>query len=282
MSSNASDKKPTIGFIGLGDQGGPIAKAIGEAGYELHIWARSAGALRVLDGVPFVTHDSPAQLGAAAEIIGLCLSEDRDNAEVLTDKGLLQAMRPGGVLVNHGTGLPRAAVETAAFAAELRVTALDAPVSGGHAGAIAKELTTIVGGAEADVERCRPLFETFSKRIVHMGPAGTGQVGKLINNALLMANQENIADMLRIATEMGTDIEALVSVLRSGTGSSIALQVLGSAVRPDNAEHLSRLQVIDMDLFAAAFGDLQVGTGVVTERAYDGAHSLPYLAGTVS
>src|SRR6185437_15536561 len=80
--------------------------------------------------------------------------------------------------------------------------------------------------------RLRPFFETFSKKVAHMGGPGAGQAGKLINNALLMANQKNIADLLAIAQQLDIEIPALIDVLRSGTAASVALQALGTAITP--------------------------------------------------
>ena len=215
---NVRDLK--VGFIGLGDQGAPIARAIAEAGFELHAWARNARSLGALDGVRHVVHESPAELGAVSDIVGLCLNVDDNVREIMTGGGLLAAMRPGSVLVNHGTGLPAFAFEMTRLAKEHGVEVLDAPVSGGHAGAVAKTLVTLVGGEPAVIDRCRPVFASFSSKVAVMGGAGTGQMAKLINNALPMANQENLRDMLAIADGMRVEIPALVDVLRVGTASS--------------------------------------------------------------
>jgi 3-hydroxyisobutyrate dehydrogenase-like beta-hydroxyacid dehydrogenase len=274
-------RKPAVGWVGLGDQGGPIARAVAEAGYPLHVWSRS-GRFGALDGLPYTAHDTPADMGSASGIVGLCLSEDKDNIEILTDGGLLDSLKPGTVLVNLGTGLPAGAVELTRLAEPHRVKVVDAPVSGGHAGAVAKTLTTIVGGDPEVVDSLRPLFETFSTKIAYMGTAGAGQVGKLINNALLMANQKNISDLLDLAVAEQVDIDALVDVLRSGTGSSRALQSLGSAITTDNAEHLSRLQLIDMEIFRQAFEGHGPTVDAVTERAVIGAEDLPKLAALVT
>jgi 3-hydroxyisobutyrate dehydrogenase-like beta-hydroxyacid dehydrogenase len=271
----------TVGFVGLGDQGAPIARAVAEGGFPLHVWSRRPSSLDALDGVLFTAHQTIAEMAAASDIVALCLSEDIDNRQLMIDGGLLAAMRPGAILVNHGTGLPRFAVWMTTTAAAREIDVLDAPVSGGHAGAVAKQLTTIVGGDPATLERARPVFETFSRKIAHMGPAGAGQVGKLINNALLMANQMNIDDMLGIARAMDVNIPELVGVLRSGTASSVALQVLGSAITVQNADHLSKLQLIDMDIFTEAFAALGTRTATITRRAVDGAKSLPRLAEVV-
>jgi 3-hydroxyisobutyrate dehydrogenase-like beta-hydroxyacid dehydrogenase len=272
---------PAVGWVGLGDQGAPIARAIAEAGYPLHAWARRPASLAALDGVPCTAHGTVAGLGAASDIVGLCLNEDRDNRQLMVDGGLLAAMRPGSVLVNHGTGLPAYAAEMTRLAAAYGISVLDAPVSGGRAGAVARQLTTIVGGDAAVVDRLRPLFGTFSAKVAHLGGPGAGQAGKLINNALLMANQKNIADVLGIAQDLGIEIPALVDVLRSGSAASFALQALGTAVTPDNAEHLRRMQLVDMDIFAEAVTGLGDRVTPVSRRAIAGAEALPLLASLV-
>lgn len=267
-----------VGWVGLGDQGAPIARAIAEAGYPLLVWARRPASLDSLAGVPYLAFESVTDLAAAADVVCLCLSEDTDNRQLMLDGGLLEAMRPGSILVNHGTGLPAASVETQALAAEHGVSAIDAPVSGGHAAAAAKRLTTIVGGDTAAVERVRPIFDSFSAKVVHLGDAGSGQVGKLVNNTMLMANQQNIAELLSIAGRLGASIPELVDVLRSGTGSSRALEVIGTAVTPANADHLSRLQLIDMELFNDAVAELGADAQEISRRAVSGAEALPQLA----
>ena len=263
-----------IGWIGLGDQGAPMARAIAEAGFELHVWVRRAASLEALAGVPYVVHDTLADLGSSIDALGLCLRVDADIDDVLLTGGLLDALRPGTVVVNHGTGLPELARTLTARAAVRGVAVLDAPVSGGRPGAEARTLTTIVGGDAGVVERMRPVFDSFSATVVHMGDAGAGQIGKLINNALLMMNQQNVQLVLRLARELQLDTGALIGLLLSGTGSSFALQALGGAVTVENAPHLSALQVIDMELFDQAVASLGVSTPVISARAMQGAEDL--------
>lgn len=255
-----------------------MARAIAEAGFTLHVWARRPQSLDALAGVPYVAHDTPAELGAASHAIGLCLRLDSDLDQVLHGAGLLDSLEPGTVVVNHGTGLPGFAVELSRRAAARGVDVLDAPVSGGRPGAEAKTLTTIVGGDPAVLDRMRPVFESFSKKIAYMGPAGSGQLGKLVNNALLMMNQQNVQLVLRLADELRLDIPALIDLLLSGTGSSFALEALGTAVTSRNAEHLSQLQVIDMELFDEAVASLGVAAPEISARALLGARDLPEAA----
>ncbi|MBT2501057.1 NAD(P)-dependent oxidoreductase [Curtobacterium sp. ISL-83] len=270
-----------VGWIGLGDQGAPMARAIAEAGHTLHVWARRPGSLDALDGLPVTVHATPAELGAASDVVGLCLNDDDGVRDVVTTGGLLAGMRAGSVLVHHGTGLPAFALELADLAAPTGVHVLDAPVSGGRAGAVARRLVTIVGGDAAVLERVRPVFETFSATIAHMGGPGTGQTAKLLNNALLMANQESLDRVLHIAGALGVETGPLVEVLRSGTGSSRALDALGSAITPENADHLERMQLVDMEIFAEAVAGLGADVVPFIERAVRGAHALPRLADEV-
>ncbi|KQX64402.1 NAD(P)-dependent oxidoreductase [Angustibacter sp. Root456] len=194
-----------------------------EAGIELHVWVRRDASLTALAGVPFVVHDELAGLARATNAVPLCLREDSDITDVALNGGLLAAMSPGSILVNHGTGLPDYAVSLAARAADHAVTALDAPVSGGHLGAVAKTLTTIVGGDNGALERMRPIFQTFSTKVAHVGGPGTGQTAKLINNALLMMNQQNVQLDLRLAQRMELDIPQVIDLPLSSTASSFAL-----------------------------------------------------------
>ena len=130
-----------VGFIGLGDQGAPMARAIGDTGFALHVWARRRQSLEALAGIPHTVHDSPASLTAAVDILELCLHDDRDIWQVLGTPGVEDALRPGLIVVNHGTGDPGANREIAGHLAGKKVAYLDAPVSGG---AIPRTLRTDV------------------------------------------------------------------------------------------------------------------------------------------
>jgi 3-hydroxyisobutyrate dehydrogenase-like beta-hydroxyacid dehydrogenase len=159
---------PSVGFIGLGDQGLPMAVAIAEAGYPLQAWARRPASLEALAGVPHARHDNIPGLAAASDIVALCVSTDEDVTALLAG-GLLEGLRPGSVVVNHGTGTPGNAVRITEMCAAAGLESLDAPVSGGRAGAEARTLTTIVGGPGPAARRCEPVFMSFSKHVFHLG-----------------------------------------------------------------------------------------------------------------
>ncbi|MFB0838229.1 NAD(P)-dependent oxidoreductase [Arthrobacter sp. E44] len=273
---------PKVGWVGLGDQGAPMARAIAAAGFQLHVWVRREASLAALQGLPYVRHDTVAGLGAATNVVGLCLREDSDIEEVLTTGGLLESLAPGAILINHGTGLPGYAVSMAQRAATSRVLVLDAPVSGGRSGAEARQLTTIVGGPIQALETVRPVLAAFSAKITHMGAVGSGQTGKLLNNALLMMNQKNAQDILALANNLKLNMGPLMDLLLSGTGRSFALEALTGAVTTDNAEHLKILQVIDMDLFTEAMTSRGQDVATIDRYARAGANGLADAARLVA
>ncbi len=273
--------KLKVGFVGLGDQGLPMAVAIAEAGFPLHIWARSPGSLDVLGDTPHTAHATTRELGAACDITGLCVSHDDDVFEVVKG-GLLDGLRRGAVVVNHGTGTPGNARRLTDLCARAGVDVLDAPVSGGRPAGEARTLTTLVGGPEAVLGRCEPVFRSFSAHIVHLGDAGAGQTAKLFNNTLLIMNQASIAEVVAMAGPAGIAPHALVEALKLGSATSSALTLLNTMVTPDTVEHLSKVEAEDMAIFRAAMADAGVDADDVTARGLTGANRLPELIGRLN
>src|SRR3954452_320500 len=201
-----------VGFIGLGDQGGPMAEAIGEQGFELHVWARRPTSLSAVAAVPHVVHDAVAGLAGSAELIGLCLRDDADIWNLLDDQHLLANIAPGTIIVNHGTGDPGEAERISAHVTKADVIYLDELVSGGSPGSRARTLTTFAGGPADAFEAARPVFSAFSATVRLMGPVGAGQFTKLFNNALTITNMKNAEDVLALAGQVGLDLSALIEI----------------------------------------------------------------------
>ena len=266
-----SADKPAVGFIGLGDQGLPMAAAIAEAGYELHVWARRPSSVH--GEIAYVRHAELSELGAACQIVGLCVSTDEDVRQLVAD-GLLGGLAAGSIVVNHGTGTPRNAIALSEACAPAGVEVLDAPVSGGRPGAQDRRLLTMVGGPREAAERCRPVFDAFSRHVVYLGGAGAGQTAKLLNNALLMLNQQSILEMVELAVGLGLGPARLVEVLKLGSANSSALGHFGSFITPENVEHLSGVEALDMELFAQAMRDAGVDAEAITARGLAGANGL--------
>ena len=269
-----------VGFIGLGDQGLPMAVAMAEAGHELHVWARRRASLAALDDVPHHPYADLASFAAAVDVIGICISRDEDVLRLADD--LLPAMRPDAVLVNHGTGTPANARLLARAGSRVGVHVLDAPVSGGRPAAESRTLTVLAGGDAEALTRVRPVLDSFAAHVVHVGEAGAGQMAKLFNNALLMLNQASIADVLRLAGPVGIDPALLVDALRLGSASSRALELTNTMVNPDTVEHLSEVEGLDMRIFDEAMRQAGVEAAAVTARGLEGAQGLPEVIGRLN
>ena len=217
-----------VGFIGLGSQGGPMARAIVDAGFETTLWARRPASLEPYADTAAKTADSPTELGAASDLVCLCVVGDADVEEVVGgDNGVLAGMADGGIIAIHSTIHPDTCRKLAETAGAKGVSVIDAPVSGGAPAVAEKRLLVMVGGDADVIERCRPVFESYGSH-VHLGPLGSGQVTKLLNNLLFTANLANAKTTLELGEALGVSATSLGEVLTRGSGNSSALNSIAA------------------------------------------------------
>jgi 3-hydroxyisobutyrate dehydrogenase len=237
-----------VGFVGLGDMGGAIVTRIIAAGIPTVLWARRPEVLSSFEGAQVETARSPAELATRADLIGICVWADQDVRDVLLgDQGVLAGCRPGTVIAIHSTIQPATCRELSAAAAERDAILLDAPVSGGRGAALAGSLVVAVGGDVEAVERCQPVFATFGNPVIHIGPVGTAQFAKLVNNTLLAANLALADEALTIAKALGVEPNAMAQMLRHGSGQSYALNV-AVAVRTSAETRRAALGPLEKDV----------------------------------
>lgn len=217
-----------IGFIGLGSQGGPMARRIIDAGYPTTLWARRPASLEPFADTAAKVAGSPAELAAASDLICLCVVGDADVDELAAgENGLLAGAKPGSVIAVHSTVHPKTCRELAERAAGQGVSVIDAPVSGGAPAVAEGRLLVMVGGDTDVVERCRPVFETYAEPVIHLGELGSGQTTKLLNNLLFTANLGTAAATLSLGKALGVLPDRLSEVISRGSGNSFALSALG-------------------------------------------------------
>ena len=220
-----ADRSTRVGFVGLGSQGAPMARRIVDAGYPTTLWARRPESLEPFGDTAAVVAVTPAELGAASDILGVCVVDDAGVDEVLRGpEGALAGMSPGSIVVIHSTVHPETCVRLQVDHPALHV--LDAPVSGGGLKAAAGELLVMLGGPDAVVERCRPVLATFGDPILHLGPLGSGQEAKVLNNTVFAAQLALAAEVFVLAGERGLDRQAVAAILASGSGRSYAAEVV--------------------------------------------------------
>jgi 3-hydroxyisobutyrate dehydrogenase-like beta-hydroxyacid dehydrogenase len=247
---------PSVGFVGLGDQGGPMASRILAAGFPLAHWARRPEALAVYDGARRAT--DLGDLARSCDIIGICVVDDAGVNEVF--EGLLPGLRPGSLLMIHSTVHPDTCRALAARSAQMDVGVIDAPVSGGRAAAASGTLTVMCGGNASAIELARPVLDCFAGLVIRLGDVGAGQEAKLINNAIMTANLGVASAARNLARSLCVDIAGLDQIIAASSGRSFAHDVFARLGSPRDFARGARLLRKDVDLLAAlADGDDDAG-----------------------
>lgn len=224
------EQKLKVGFIGLGDQGAPIARRIIDAGYDTTLWARRPATLEAFADTPAHAAPSLVQLGAACDVVGVCVYDDPDVEQVVGGEGgLLSSMRADGIILIHATAHPDLCKRLADEGKRRNVIVLDAPVSGGHARAVAGQMAVMIGGSKPAYEKVLPILKTFATGIEWLGPVGSGQICKLVNNAITTVNTAIAMAYLKTGEKLGLDRPALSRVLAAGSAQSFALEHLANA-----------------------------------------------------
>lgn len=219
-----SDRVPTVGFVGLGRQGEPMARRVLRAGFPLVVCDRRSEVLQGCVGEGAAVAGSSADVGRRCQVVSICVLDDSQLEEIVAGPGgLLTTMLPGGVILVHSTVDPETCVRLARRAAASGIGLVDAPVSGGADLAERGELLVMVGGDRATVERCRPILDSFADVVVHLGPVGTGQRAKLVNNLLFAAHLGLASDTFALGRDLGISNEDLAAVLTHGSGYSTAV-----------------------------------------------------------
>jgi 3-hydroxyisobutyrate dehydrogenase len=218
------------GFIGLGDQGAPIARRMTDAGLPMVLWARRPASLEPFAETPAERADSIKDLARRVNYVGICVVDDNQVREVFDQ--LIPHLRPGSTIVIHSTVSPALCRALAAEASARALNLMDAPVSGGSPAAVVGKLTVMVGGDGPTVEVVRPVLETFSNLIIHLGEVGAGQHAKLINNALLAANMGLAHHALAAAEALSLGRAAFVELINSSSGRSFGFEVRARLPQP--------------------------------------------------
>lgn len=208
-----------VGFVGLGVMGYPMAGHLQRAGHEVTVYNRSpARALEWVQQYGGASAPTPALSAANADIVFLCVGNDDDVRSVmLGEEGILAGLQPGAIVVDHTTASAELAREMAAAA---DVGFLDAPVSGGQAGAENGALTVMVGGDQAIFDRAEPVMQCYARCVRLLGPSGSGQLAKMVNQICIAGIVQGLAEALEFSQQAGLDSAAVVEVISQGAAQS--------------------------------------------------------------
>ena len=208
-----------IGFAGLGVMGGPMARHLMEAGHDVAGFNRSAARARAwadTTGGRFATTVEDAASGA--ELFVLCVGNDDDVRGVVT--AALPSLAAGAVIVDHTTTSAKLAREMAEVASGQGAFFIDAPVSGGQAGAENGQLSVMAGGDAAALARAEPVLMSYAKAVKHMGPAGSGQLTKMVNQIAIAGVVQGLAEAVHFAQTAGLDTDAVYDAVSKGAAQS--------------------------------------------------------------
>jgi len=224
-TTHPQHKPRRIAIIGLGVMGGPIARHLAQAGHALTLYNRSPARIAAWQaahpGLAASTAANPAEAAHGAEVVITCVGNDDDLADVvLGPQGVFTTLAPEGLLIDHTTVSARIARQIAVEARDRHIHCVDAPMTGGQAGAEAGTLTLMCGGREEALAAARPVMAAYARRIVHIGKAGTGQAAKMANQICIAGVIGGLAEAMRLAQADHLDLAKVFEAISGGAAQS--------------------------------------------------------------
>ncbi len=262
--------KPIIGFIGLGIMGKPMARNLMKAGYSLIVHNRSRPAVEELAKEGARATGNPQQLTAQSEVVITMLPDSPEVDQVFAgDQGVFAGAKQGTLLIDMSSISPVVARRLAKEAESRGLDMLDAPVSGGEAGAIQAALSIMIGGKSAAVERAMAIFQVLGKNIVHVGDSGAGQVTKAANQVVVGLTIAAVSEALVLAAKAGVDPVKVRQVLLGGFAQSRILEAHGQKMLEHNFKPGFRIRLHEKDLSIALATGKEYGVPLMLTAVLD-------------
>jgi 3-hydroxyisobutyrate dehydrogenase len=240
---------PSVGFIGVGNMGNPMAGNVLKGGFPMTVFDKRAAAMDNLVAGGAKAAASPREVVERAEIVLTCLPASPDVESLYLDAGgLVESVRPGGILVDLSSVLPATPRKLEPRVKERGAHFLESPVSGGVSGARAATLALMVGGDPAVLDRVRPVLRAIGPNIFHVGPVGAGNTVKAINNMMACVNSLAMMEGVVLGVKAGLDPMTIYEVVKASSGGSKALERIVTAIVPRNFEPGFKVQLMNKDL----------------------------------
>jgi 3-hydroxyisobutyrate dehydrogenase-like beta-hydroxyacid dehydrogenase len=257
-----------VAFIGLGVMGYPMAGYLAKAGHQVTVYNRTAEKARQWAGeFGGVTAATPEAAAQSAEFVFCCVGNDDDLRSVTVgEDGAFAGMNPGAVFVDHTTTSADVARELHALAAEQGFAFVDAPVSGGQAGAENGQLTVMIGGDETAVAKAAPLIDCYARMQARLGDSGSGQLAKMVNQICIAGLVQGLSEALHFASQAGLDENAVVDVISKGAAQSWQMENRATTMINDEFE------------FGFAVDWMRKDLGYVLSEARNNGSHLPVTA----
>ncbi len=255
-------------FIGLGVMGYPMAGHLVRAGHRVVVYNRTEGkATQWVEHYEGRAAPTPAEAARDADLIFACVGNDDDLREVmLGGSGIIAGAAPGAIIVDHTTASAKIARELAAAASAKSAGFLDAPVSGGQAGAETGKLTVMVGGAAEHFAKAEPVIAAYARAVALMGPAGSGQLAKMVNQVCIAGLLQGLAEALAFGARAGLDGNKVVEVISKGAAQSWQMDNRAASMLDDKFD------------FGFAVNWMRKDLAIVLDEARSNGASLPVTA----
>lgn len=239
----------SVGYVGLGIMGQPMAGHLLRSGLRLFVHSRTRAKAEALVAAGATWCDSPAAVARECKLVMLNVPDTPDVEAVLFGhQGVVETVAPGSVVIDFSTIDPAATRKFSQHLSSKSVTFLDAPVTGGQVGAQNATLTIMIGGERAAFDQVRLLLEKLGKKIVYVGPSGAGQTLKACNQILCAVNMIGVCEALQVARENGLDPALAIDTLGGGAGGSWAWTTLGAKIVAGDLQPAFKIKLIQKDL----------------------------------
>ncbi|AMK22649.1 MULTISPECIES: NAD(P)-dependent oxidoreductase [unclassified Sphingobium] len=257
-----------IAFIGLGVMGGPIAGHLAKAGHQLTVYNRSIGkAKRWAEAYGGEVAINPAKAAEDAEIVISCVGTDDDLSQITLGRdGAFRSMKPGGLFIDHTTVSARIARQLFVEGESRGLHCVDAPVTGGQAGAEKGRLAVMCGGSEPAVAAAKIVMQAYAPRIVHVGRAGAGQTAKMVNQICIAGVVQSLAEALRFAQAAELDLDKVFDAISGGAAQSWQMDNYWKTMAADSFD------------FGFAVDWMRKDLGLALEEARANGATLPVTA----
>ena len=239
----------TVGFIGLGVMGFPMAGHLSKI-FEVSVFNRShSKSEKWKKNFSGTSYNSIKEISSNSEILILCVGNDKDVKEIICGKdGAIDFLKPGSIIIDHTTTSSDLAIELSSLLKPKKISFIDAPISGGQSGAESGKLSIMIGGERQSYEKVKDVLNTYSKFYKYMGPSGSGQLTKMVNQICIAGLIQALSEGMNFADKVGLNIRSVIEVISKGAAQSWQMENRWETMLKDNYDHGFAVDLMKKDL----------------------------------
>ena len=239
----------TIGFIGLGVMGFPMAGHLSKI-FEVSVFNRShSKSEKWKKNFSGTSYNSIKEISSNSEILILCVGNDKDVKEIICGQdGAIDFLKPGSIIIDHTTISSDLAIELSSLLKPKKISFIDAPISGGQSGAESGKLSIMIGGERQSYEKVKNVLNTYSKFYKYMGPSGSGQLTKMVNQICIAGLIQALSEGMNFADKVGLNVRSVIEVISKGAAQSWQMENRWETMLKDNYDHGFAVDLMKKDL----------------------------------